>query len=145
MKTDLEQALDFVLKWEGGYVFDPLDPGGETNFGISKRAYPMLDVKSLTREEAADIYRHDYWDKAGCEGLSWPLDMVVFDTAVNLGVRRALEFLSRTGVWQGYIIERIDYYNKLNKRRYMHGWINRAVDLYRTASAEGHPLSGQGR
>ncbi len=133
MKTDLERALDFVMKWEGGYVNDPKDPGGETKWGISKRAYPMLDVKSLTKEEAADIYRHDYWEKAGCGDLPRPLDMVVFDTAVNMGVRRAREFLGRTRCWKAYIIERIGYYNRLNRKRYIHGWINRAVDLYRTA------------
>jgi hypothetical protein len=93
----------------------------------------MLDVKSLTKEEAADIYRHDYWEKAGCDELPWPLDMVVFDTAVNMGVRRARGFHARTRCWKAYIIERIAYYNRLNRKRYLHGWINRAVDLYRTA------------
>ncbi len=135
MKTDLERALDFVLKWEGGYVNDPKDPGGETKYGISKRAFPMLDIKDLTRGEAADIYRHEYWEKAGCDGLSWPMNMVVFDTAVNLGVGRALDMLSRSRLWRDYIIERIAYYNRLNNRRYIHGWINRAIALYRAAGA----------
>ena len=34
-----DAAVSYVLKWEGGYSNDPDDPGGETNFGISKRAY----------------------------------------------------------------------------------------------------------
>ena len=47
-----EEIIDNVLESEGGYVNDKDDPGGETNMGISKRAYPDLDIKNLTREEA---------------------------------------------------------------------------------------------
>ena len=42
--STFEQCIDHVLKHEGGYVDDPKDLGGETNFGISKRAYPELDI-----------------------------------------------------------------------------------------------------
>lgn len=48
---------------EGGYVNDPDDPGGETNFGISKRSYPQLDIKTLQIDKAIDIYYHDFWLK----------------------------------------------------------------------------------
>jgi len=51
-----EVALNFVLKWEGGYVNDPRDSGGETKFGISKKAYPNLDIKNLTQQQAGEIY-----------------------------------------------------------------------------------------
>ena len=54
-----EDALDLVLKHEGGYVNHPKDPGGETNYGISKRAYPDLDIRHITEEEVASIYRKD--------------------------------------------------------------------------------------
>ncbi|KKK60142.1 hypothetical protein LCGC14_3027340, partial [marine sediment metagenome] len=50
--ASFEKAIPIVLKHEGGYVHDKLDPGGETNFGISKRAYPMVDIKNLTQEQA---------------------------------------------------------------------------------------------
>ena len=50
-----EEAVKSVLKHEGGYVNDPKDPGGETNFGISKRAFPDLDIKNLTEEDAIEI------------------------------------------------------------------------------------------
>ena len=53
-----------------GYVNDPKDPGGETNYGISKRAYPDVDIKNLTEDGAKDIYKRDYWDKNKCEDLS---------------------------------------------------------------------------
>jgi len=139
---DFERAMEFVFRWEGGYVFDPKDPGGETHWGISKRAYPMLDIKDLTREEAKDIYRSSYWERAGCGDLLWPLNLVVFDTAVNMGVGRARDFLSRTRYWQDYIIERIDYYSRvLGSKTYLRGWINRSVALYRKAAGDEHPLS----
>lgn len=56
-----EDAIDFVLRNEGGYVFNPKDPGGETKFGITKRSYPSLDIKSLTVDQAKEIYKRDFW------------------------------------------------------------------------------------
>ena len=61
------KSLNFVLKWEGEYSNDPSDPGGETKYGISKRAYPELDIKSLTKEDAARIYYRDYWQPLDCD------------------------------------------------------------------------------
>ena len=48
MKTTFDEIISVVLHHEGGYVNDPKDPGGETNYGISKRAYPDVDIKNLT-------------------------------------------------------------------------------------------------
>ena len=60
--SDFYLAIPGVLRNEGGYVNDPTDPGGETNFGISKRSYPdIVDIKSLTVEEATAIYLRDFW------------------------------------------------------------------------------------
>jgi len=55
------EAVDIVLKNEGGYVNDPKDPGGETNFGISKAAHPGLDIKNLSEDDAKSIYYTEYW------------------------------------------------------------------------------------
>ena len=57
-----EQAIEVALKREGGYVHDPADAGGETNYGISKRRYPEVDIKALTRQGASDLYRRDFWN-----------------------------------------------------------------------------------
>ena len=46
-----EDAIEFVLLHEGGYSWDPKDPGGETRFGISKKSYPNLNIKNLTEEK----------------------------------------------------------------------------------------------
>lgn len=88
-----DKALAFVLKHEGGYVDDPRDPGGETNFGISKAAYPGVDIKALTRDGAAAIYRRDYWDRSGCGNLPAAVAFFHFDTAVNQGPGTAAKFL----------------------------------------------------
>ncbi|WP_425526518.1 glycosyl hydrolase 108 family protein [Xanthomonas oryzae] len=60
-----------MLSHEGGYVNDPRDPGGETQWGISKRAYPELNIRALTRDQAIEIYRRDYWGaRAGRQASS---------------------------------------------------------------------------
>lgn len=85
MNENFERALTIILREEGGYVNDPNDPGGETNFGISKRQYPDVDIKNLTHEQVAAIYKRDYWDKVKGDEIPWPLCLFVFDAAVNQG------------------------------------------------------------
>ena len=86
-------AVSGVLRAEGGYVNDPADPGGETKFGISKAAYPALDIAALTEDDARAVYRRDYWDACRCDSLPAPLDWLVFDAAVNQGVQAAGKML----------------------------------------------------
>lgn len=85
-----------TLKHEGGYVNDDRDPGGETNMGISKRAYPNLDIKSLTKAQAIEIYRRDYWEKPRINMLKYDaLAAKVFDLGVNMGSKQAVKLLQR--------------------------------------------------
>lgn len=93
MTEDWEAAIAFTLKQEGGYTLDPNDPGGETNFGISKKAYPSLDIKNLTIDEAKQIYFKDYWQACQCDQLPRRFAISVFDTAVNQGQKKAQKFL----------------------------------------------------
>ena len=100
-----EQAFAFVVGHEGSYGAVPADPGnwtggrcgaGEcrgTNWGISAAAYPQLDIRALTKLQAKEIYRRDYWDCAGCGRLPPPLALLVFDAAVNNGTGRAVRWL----------------------------------------------------
>jgi lysozyme family protein len=53
--SNFDLAVEFVLRHEGGLVHNPHDPGGTTNFGISQRAYPEVDIGNLTRDEAKEI------------------------------------------------------------------------------------------
>lgn len=101
----LEQGLRFVLRWEGGFVDHPDDPGGRTNKGITQKVYdgwrarqrlPAQDVKLIADAEVQTIYASDYWLPPRCDVLPAPLDIVQFDTAVNMGVGRAVRFLQAT-------------------------------------------------
>lgn len=89
-----DEALDRLLLHEGGLVDHPADPGGLTNFGISKRAYPHLDIRNLTKAGAKVVYRRDYFDKPKLAQIADPgLQEQVFDVAVNSGPGRAFRFL----------------------------------------------------
>ena len=86
MSDNFIKAIELVLKHEGGYVNDPDDPGGETNFGISKRSYPHLNIKELTREDAVEIYQKDWWERYRYNQIdSARLAAKVFDIAINVG------------------------------------------------------------
>ena len=90
-----DNCLDVVLKYEGDYSNDSNDPGGETKWGISKRAYPKVDIKNLSLENAKQIYRIDYWDRIRGEFLHPAIRLMVFDCAVNQGVARASIYLQQ--------------------------------------------------
>jgi lysozyme family protein len=93
--TEFDSAFERLIGHEGGYVSDPRDPGGETKFGISKRSYPDLDIKSLTMEQAKAIYKRDYWDRAHCDSLHPIIAFQVFDAAVNSGIGQSIRFLQK--------------------------------------------------
>jgi len=105
MNNSFEPAIQALLDWEGGYVDNPDDPGGKTKYGISKKAYPKLNIDKLTKDKARKIYRRDYWTPAGCDELPAGLDLLVFDTAVNCGTDRAVMMLQEVvrakqdGIW----------------------------------------------
>lgn len=88
-------AFDRLIGHEGGYVNDPDDPGGETKFGISKRSYPDLDIKMLTREDAREIYGRDFWDRLHADTLPDALVFQLFDFAINSGIETAIRCLQR--------------------------------------------------
>lgn len=78
-------AVDLVLRHEGGYVNDPRDPGGETNFGISKRSYPDLAIADLTRAQAGSIYQKDFWTPTMAAQTDQRLANCMLDSRVNQG------------------------------------------------------------
>lgn len=90
-----DQAFELLIGHEGGYVNHPNDPGGETKYGISKRAYPNEDIAGLTLERAKAIYRRDYWDRVQCDSLPAAVRFDVFDVAVNSGTTTAIRMLQR--------------------------------------------------
>ena len=94
---NFDQALAIVLKHEGGYVNHPSDPGGETNYGITKRVAQANgyngDMKTIPMDVVRRIYRKDYWDAIRAEELPADLRLPVFDAAVNSGPKRAIQWL----------------------------------------------------
>lgn len=90
-----DQSFDRLVTVEGGYSHDPADPGGETKYGISKRAYPNLDIKNLTREDAKAIYLRDFWNRIQADTLPPGVLFQLFDFAVNSGIETAVRYLQR--------------------------------------------------
>ena len=97
-------SLPFVLRWEGGFVDHPNDPGGRTNKGITQKVYDAWrvrqglasrDVLHLEDAEVQVIYESGYWLPPRCDRLPTRLDLVQLDTAVNMGVGRAVRFLQK--------------------------------------------------
>lgn len=131
-----DDALLFTLSWEGGYVNDPDDPGGETKFGISKKSFPHEDIKNMTHERAAEIYRAGYW----FDGLPEPLATAAFDTAVNVGRGRVKQWLGEvehldpvTGAKE-LLHLRGDHYAKIIRAnpklaKFAKGWAKRVESL----------------
>ena len=87
--------IEEVIKHEGGYVHDPLDKGGETKYGISKRWYPNVDIKHLSKEDAVLIYYRDYWKPSKASSLPRDLQATYFDMCVNMGQNRATKILQQ--------------------------------------------------
>ncbi len=144
MDNLFKRALAFVLKWEGGYVNNPHDKGGATNKGITQSTYNnwlkskgllSRDVKLITKEETEVIYYSNYWIPAGCDKMSSRFAVLAFDTAVNMGLSRANEFL-RAANWcdtEKFISAREAKYREFakygNQKIFLQGWLNRLRDL----------------
>lgn len=92
---NFDEAFKTLIGHEGGYVDHPADPGGATNFGISKRSYPGEDIRGMTLERAKAIYLRDYWQMAGCDYVPDKLRFSLFDMAVNSGVKQSIMTLQR--------------------------------------------------
>lgn len=106
MKDRFLTALQIVLGIEGGYSDDPDDKGGRTYLGITEETFIQAkiaglvskdkDLTDLTRADVVKIYKKFYWEPAKCYMFPSPLDVVLFDFAVNHGVGGAVRLLQRT-------------------------------------------------
>lgn len=98
---NFDRCLEVVLAQEGGFTMDSQDPGGATNLGITigelKRwrhaDVSVDDVKNLTKDEAREIYRTNYWNVMKCDQLPAGVDLTVFDFGVNAGTSRSVKML----------------------------------------------------
>lgn len=139
-----KKALKFVLKWEGGYVNNKYDKGGATNKGITQYTYnnwlksfglAKRDVKNISQNEVEQIYYTNYWLKAKCGTMSEKFAILVFDTAVNMGLARAKQFLqaSQYKYPQKFIDARkakyLEFAKYGNQKIFLKGWLNRLDSL----------------
>lgn len=155
MSNNFIRAITFTLPWEagrdkrgqlrqdGGYTNHPKDPGGETKWGISKRAHPELDIANLTLPQALDIYKKDYYDiyatlktyPVNLDDLPPALAVSIFDTGVNVGVGRTANWYRLSAKKEDPTAEllglRLEHYNKLKATmpQFYNGWLNRLNDL----------------
>jgi len=156
---NFDQAFEVVLKHEGGYVNHPNDPGGETNFGITKRVAVSNgytgDMKDIPMDVVRNIYRKDYWMPTRCAELPADLRLAVFDAAVNSGVRRSIQWLQASvgantdGIFgprtmaaveasdpvktaRTMCYERLTFLISLNHfNSFGRGWVRRVLDILR--------------
>lgn len=140
-----------------GYVNDPLDAGGETKFGVAKNANRDLNIRSLTWEDAKEIYYQRYWLAGVCDRLPPRVAVLHFDGCVNHGVAKANKFLQRAlGVVDDGVIgpktvaasfsldpieicekicdQRERFYldiveRKPNQKRFLRGWMRRINEM----------------
>ena len=98
--ANLTQALPWVLQHEGGWSDDPVDPGGATNFGITLKVArrhgiaTVDDLRQITDEKVAEIYRADYWRFDGVDDQA--VATKLFDMVVNLGPRIGVKLLQES-------------------------------------------------
>ena len=94
--AEFNGAVERTLKFEGILSNDKYDSGGLTKYGISKRAYPKLDIAKLTVEDAKNIYERDYWKACKCDEISsQAIAEQLFDIAVNCGNYGAVKLIQR--------------------------------------------------
>lgn len=158
--TAFDQVFDRLMEHEGGYVNDPADPGGETKWGISKRSYPNLNIQTLTREEAREIYTRDFWTRGKMDQFEPAIAFQVFDFAVNSGIETAirkmqtavgvaddghvgpitiaaLKAMSVTDFIMLFVAERLEFWTRLaNWPAAGKGWVRRAAKDLRYAAAD---------
>lgn len=155
MSLTFQQIFDRLIGHEGGYVNDPRDPGGETNWGVTKRTAQANgytgNMKSMTRQQAYEIYYRAFWLRYNCEQIPDAVAYQFFDAAVNHGFGNASRMLQRAvGVLDDGIIgkysleainrnpisdtlmvlngERLNFYTQLkNFDRFGKGWVTRVA------------------
>jgi len=104
VKENFQTSLNLVLDHEKGFSDYPFDAGGMTNLGVTKKTWEAwlkrpvdeAEMRSLTPEKVAPLYKIKYWDACKCDQLPLGIDYAVFDFAVNAGVSRASKTMQAT-------------------------------------------------
>jgi len=136
MNENFDKSFGFSIKWEGYKSDDPDDPGGRTIFGISARSWPgtveaLWDLpRGVAYEKAKDFYYREYWLKANCDRIPWPMDIFKFDTAINLGIHRSNVFETLAKSPDDFLLLRITRHVQRAKDKFLRGLLNRVIALH---------------
>ena len=141
---EYERAYVFTAKHEGGWADVKGDPGGKTKFGIADLRDGVADgktdtdgdgtpdtfIRDLTPEQAKDIFYREYWLEAGCPAYPKPMDLVVFDSAIHSGPKRAVAWYEKHKDYLSYITEREVFLRrwcraKPDRHKFLNGFMNR--------------------
>ena len=155
--ADFNAAVAFTLKEEGGLVDSLSDPGGLTNFGIALNEHPELtaaDIRSMTSDRAAQIYRAQYWPELYDQIQSQYLALQLFDFGVTSGVKSAVRTFQNAEWMHGgamsdgvfgpatlakangsdpkallaeLVTQRLDFYAGIQKLQFDHSWFGRTI------------------
>lgn len=165
MPSDFDRAVDRVLQSEGSYVNHPDDPGGETNWGVTKTVAQANGyrgaMRELTREQAKAIYKAAYWTPLKADNYHPAIAFQLFDAAVNHGAGNAARFLQRAvgvqddgsigprtlaavatlpviDVLLRFNAERLEFYTGLVKTfpAFGRGWVRRVAENLRYAGED---------
>ena len=170
MSIDFDTCFERLLGHEGKFQNDYHDRGNwttgvigqgdrnGTKWGISAMSYPHLDIASLSKEDAKELYRVDFWDRVRGDDLHAAIAYQLFDAAVNHGINTAIRLLQRAldvaddaifgpttasmanlknvdDTLHKFNAERLEYYTKLNGwPTYGRGWVRRVVKNMRYAA-----------
>ena len=155
--ADFQKAVLKTLRYEGGLVDNPADPGGLTNHGISIAAHPEFtaaQIRDMSVGQASLIYCDKYWEPIYDEIVDQILAEQLFDFGVTSGVRTAIQtlqgvifhrggpaidgFFGNTTLAQAnaggrqlrvnFVAERLRFYAALNRPEFLHSWFSRTID-----------------
>lgn len=142
--ASFKDAVEIVLKNEGGFVNNPLDKGGATNWGITQKVYEawkgrpvtVTEMKNMPRSDAIAIYKKNYWDKVGGDAIKfYSVALTIFDQAVNRGISAAVKQAQRVaGVNQDGAIgaQTIAAINKTPESEFLNLFLKESEAAYKT-------------
>ena len=151
--SDFLKAFQIILELEGGYSDVSGDLGGKTNFGITATLFknwlknkklPDQDIKTITIEQAQQIYYEEFWKRANCDNYNFPLNLVIFDAAVHSGpsrIKSFLQYLQSLNTDQKIALDILMLRfiqlkvlsDKPSQQKFKNGWYNRLHKLFKAA------------
>ena len=135
MRESFDKAFELTIGLEGKPSNDPRDPGGFTIWGLAKKYHPEVN-KDTSIEYAKKVYFEQYWIPQRCDDAPFPLDICLFDSAVNPqndpklpGAGNQELLLQNPENWQDYQLLRMIRYLHRSKRKFVGGHVLRVVRL----------------